>query len=366
MLELVLPYIWLACTFILGVCVGSFLNVCVYRLPMEKSLLWPGSRCGHCLQPVHWYDNIPLISYIVLRGRCRMCGTRFSARYFVVELVTGLGFAGLFYLEVMENIHQWPATPLQRMYISFGLYPWQWWWVYGIHAVLFSFLLTASACDLDSRQIPLSLTTTGTVVGLICSGIIPWPWPRSLTDVDAVINPARPFANWWLMDARVPTGMYPWPVWGPLPDWLPAGSPQLGLVTGIAGALAGTFLVRAIAWLAQKGLGREALGLGDADLMMMAGAFLGWQPVILAFFLSAVPALVFAFVNVLVHRDSSLPFGPSLAASVVGTWLLWEWIGPPFQIFFFWWQMLAGVAVVGGGFMLLMFFAMRPFRRAPG
>src|SRR5438876_7866250 len=91
--------------FVFGTMVGSLLNVCVYRLPMEKSLLWPGSRCGHCLQPVRWYDNIPLLSYLILRGRCRACGTKYSGRYFLVELLTGLSFAGLFYLEVVCDVH---------------------------------------------------------------------------------------------------------------------------------------------------------------------------------------------------------------------------------------------------------------------
>src|SRR5262245_61340638 len=101
--------IWLVLLFLMGSAVGSFLNVCVYRSPCEKSLLWPGSRCGRCLQPVRWYDNLPLVSYWLLRGRCRHCGARFSARYFLVELLTGLGFAGLFYLEVVANVH---AVPL--------------------------------------------------------------------------------------------------------------------------------------------------------------------------------------------------------------------------------------------------------------
>src|SRR4051812_46826913 len=99
---------WLFTAFLAGVCVGSFLNVVIARLPLEKSLLWPGSRCGSCYQPVRMYDNIPLLSYLVLRGRCRTCGARFSPRYLIVELVTGLGFAGLFYLEVVRNIHGWP------------------------------------------------------------------------------------------------------------------------------------------------------------------------------------------------------------------------------------------------------------------
>src|SRR5436853_4617436 len=90
--------------FVLGTIVGSLLNVCIYRLPLEKSILWPGSRCGHCLQPVRWYDNIPLVSYLILRGRCRTCGTSFSARYFWIELLTGVCFAGLFYLVVVPNV----------------------------------------------------------------------------------------------------------------------------------------------------------------------------------------------------------------------------------------------------------------------
>jgi leader peptidase (prepilin peptidase)/N-methyltransferase len=364
--ELFLPYVWLAFTFVIGVMVGSFLNVCIVRLPMEKSLLWPGSRCGQCLQPVRWFDNIPLFSYPILRGRCRTCGTCFSIRYFVIELLTGLCFAGLFYLEVMRNIHNWPISPAQRTFIEYGLYPWQWFAAYAYHALLFSFLLVASACDLDGRQIPLSLTSTGTIIGLIGSALMPWPWPRPLPEVETTLGRAPTGAGWWqLVDFKVPTGVYPWPVWGPLPDWLPPGSPLLGLATGIVGALAGTFLVRAIAWLARTGLGREALGLGDADLMMMAGAFLGWQPVVLSFFVSALPALVFAVVQAIVYRDNSLPFGPSLAAAVVLTWLGWGWIGPPLQVFLFWWQLLACVVVGGGGVMLGLFFLMRLFRPAP-
>src|SRR5947209_9795139 len=104
-----LIYFWLFLVFVVGLVVGSFLNVCVARLPLEKSLLWPGSRCGTCFQPIGWYDNLPLVSYLWLRGKCRACGGAFSVRYFIVELATGLGFAGLFYLEVTQNIHQWPG-----------------------------------------------------------------------------------------------------------------------------------------------------------------------------------------------------------------------------------------------------------------
>src|SRR5256885_4706602 len=104
---MLIPY-WLAVVFVLGLAVGSFLNVCIGRLPLEKSILWPGSRCGHCLQRIRWYHNLPLLSYLWLRGRCRTCGAKFSSRYFIVELLTGLGFLGLFFAEVVCNIHDWP------------------------------------------------------------------------------------------------------------------------------------------------------------------------------------------------------------------------------------------------------------------
>src|SRR5215468_2447425 len=100
---------WLFVVFVLGAIVGSFLNVVIARLPLEKSILWPGSRCGSCLKPIRWYDNLPLVSYLWLRGRCRSCKQSFSIRYFLVELLCAVGFAGLFYAEVVRNIHGWPV-----------------------------------------------------------------------------------------------------------------------------------------------------------------------------------------------------------------------------------------------------------------
>src|SRR5262245_22531997 len=108
---------WLVLAFLLGASVGSFLNVCVARLPWEKSLFWPGSRCGHCLQPIRHTDNIPLVSYWLLRGRCRTCGQPFSVRYFLIELFTALAFTGLMYLVMVVNVlglpmleNRWPDS----------------------------------------------------------------------------------------------------------------------------------------------------------------------------------------------------------------------------------------------------------------
>jgi leader peptidase (prepilin peptidase)/N-methyltransferase len=379
-----LIYFWLFLVFVVGLVVGSFLNVCVARLPLEKSLLWPGSRCGSCLQPVRWYDNLPLVSYLVLRGRCRTCGARFSIRYFLVELATALGFVGLFYAEMVLNVHGWPERN-RAWQIAEGLYPGDWWAGYVWHALLFSFLMVAAACDLGGREIPLPLTLAGTFIGLIGAVCFPWPWPHSWAEIlqplshqDQVALQGSP---WWQLQPfsprlnpfraqdpvrppMLPEGLYPWPLWGPLPSWLPAGSWQLGLLTGLAGALTGTLLMRAVSFLFSTGLGKEAMGMGDADLMMMAGAFLGWQVVVVAFFLSVVPALVFGIINVAVKNDNSLPFGPSLAAGVLLTMLVWRWLAPQLQVLLFHGLLLLIVAGVAAGFFLISSFVVRVLKTA--
>ena len=268
-LAIHLPVIlWTAWTFILGVSIGSLLNVCIARLPLEKSIVWPSSRCGTCFQPIRWFDNIPLISYWLLRGRCRNCGARFSIRYFLVELGTGLGFAGLFYLEIVANIHDLPFFRNQEWNIRAGWVPWQAWVFFGQHAMLLSLLIVAAACDLNGRVIPLSVTMFGTGIGLLMAVLFPWPWPNTV-DMPGIMLP--PQADWCLVPPG--RGLYPWPVWGPPPAWMPGGSHLLGLATGLAGILVGTWMLRGVRAVFTRGLGQEALGLGDADLMMMAGTF---------------------------------------------------------------------------------------------
>ncbi len=363
--DQILVGFWFLCIFILGFVVGSFLNVCIARMPLEKSILWPGSTCGKCFKPIRWYDNLPLLSYLLLRGRCRNCGARYSIRYFLVELLAGLGFVGLFYLEVISNIHQWPGQA------RVGIYPWERWVGFAFHAVLFSLLLAASFCDLDGRQIPLPLTLGGTLIGLIGATLLPWPFPylsetEALKGILAYENLKAPYLKgeplaWWELPPGIGPreALYPWPIWGPLPSWPEPGTWQMGLLTGLAGALAGTFLLRGVAFLFGMGLGKEALGLGDADLMMMAGAFLGWQPVVVAFFVSVVPALFVGVFQMIVRRDGSMPFGPSLAMGVIMTFLCWQWIGPRVQILFFWREVLIALVVLGAGFMLGAAFLLR-------
>ena len=341
--------VWHVLLFFLGATVGSFLNVCIYRIPFEKSILWPGSRCGHCFQPIRWYDNLPLLSYVLLRGRCRRCGTRFSPRYFLIELFTGLGFAGLFYLEVVANIHHLDVLRDQNFFIRFGVIPWQGWVIWAYHAVLLSLLIVATFTDLDHMEIPLPITLTGTALGLVGAVLFPWPWPYTVHEkVWQPFPPPGPvFGGGPGLMPR--TALYPWPVWNDLPAWMPAGSRLGGLATGLAGLLAGMVILRVIAFLFKHGRGLEGLGVGDADLMMMVGCFLGWQPVIVAFFVALAPGLVFGLGQLILRGGREMPFGPSLALATVVTWLCWDWIGPRVASFFF-----DGPLVVGAALFLVL------------
>jgi leader peptidase (prepilin peptidase)/N-methyltransferase len=341
--------LWFVAVFLVGLVVGTLLNVCASRLPYEKSLLWPGPRCQSCLQQIHPLDCLPVISYLRLHGKCRTCGASIPWKYPVVELVTALLFVGLFALvsgnaEVPGVGLRWRYPPKANAWHTL---------VFFIHyATLVSFLMVAALCDLADMQIPLSLTLSGTLVGLVFATLFPWPYPEPVT-----APLAAPFR-----------GLYPWPVWLPdqLPAWMPRGSHTLGLATGLAGALAGMILLRGVRFLFGVGRGLEGMGVGDADLMMMAGAFIGWQLVILAFFISVVPGLLFALVSVIVKGEQTLPFGPALGVGVVMTILGWPVLGDQFKPVFFE-PIFLGVMGGGGAMALLaLAFLLRLVRPSGG
>jgi len=338
-------YVWLILVFLLGACAGRVINYCFYRLPLEKSILWPGPRCGRCLQPIRWFDNIPLVSYLMLRGHCRTCGGRIPLRHLTVELLTGLLFAGLFYAEIGRNLLGLPYLQARHAAIVAGDIPARAWAVFGCHAVLVSFLLLTSLCDLDDMAIPLPINITGTLIGLVCAALFPWPFPgveRALPSSGGLIPP------------RLPSGLYPWPVWYPLPTWLSANSWQLGLATGLAGALAGMLAMRVVRFMYGLSRGIEGLGVGDADLMMMAGAFVGWQPIVLACFIAAFPGLFFGIVQMVRRGNQALPFGPSLALGVVMTLWLWPFLGDSDALRWVFFDPIFLGTLVGGGALFLL------------
>jgi leader peptidase (prepilin peptidase)/N-methyltransferase len=346
--------IWCGWIFVVGLCVGSFLNVLIARLPFEKSIVWPGSRCFTCLKPIRFSDNIPILGYLRLRGRCRNCGTSFSPRYLWIEVFTGIAFVALFVVEIVLNLHRIPGVQAAGPAIN-NVSPPLWVWAFfAYHAVLLSLLIAASVIDAGHRIIPPLITYGGTAIGLIGAALLPWPWPS-----DAAIVAGLPVdESWRFLDLHIPLGLQLWPFWGPTPDWAPPGSWQLGLLNGLVGALAGTALIRTVKLLFEIGLGKEALGMGDADLMMMGGAFLGWQPIVLALFTGACAALAIKVPMMFVEKirgtktDHELPFGPGLAIGIVIVWLGWRWIVPFVQFVFFDLTLMGVVVVVMGGGML--------------
>ena len=139
-----------------GALIGSFLNVCIYRLPRHESIAWPGSHCPVCSHPIAWYDNIPLVSYLILAGRCRHCSVHIPVRYPVVEALNAIGYVGLLWFFGAG----WPAV------------------VYGL---LYSALLVVAGTDLSHKIISNVITFPGIAVGLIsASTILPLGFVNSL------------------------------------------------------------------------------------------------------------------------------------------------------------------------------------------
>jgi leader peptidase (prepilin peptidase)/N-methyltransferase len=356
MLVAVWTFLVLFLLFLLGSAVGSFLNVCIVRLPQGRSLIRPASCCGHCHTPIRSRDNIPLLSYWLLHGRCRACGTPFSMRYFWIELLTGVLFVLIYHFEIARNIHHfevWSWYENDYEYVLMRMFDAQRWLVFSAHALLGCFLIVATMCLWERQRVPASVTLFGVFVGLSASLLFPWPWPDAPSR--AVVDPAgnafafgsarkaypwgprmgaMPNASpWWLGDVTPHQGLYPWPVWGPPPSWLPAGSRALGLATGLAGILAGAVLIGSARLLFNAAVGARALGWGETNLMMVAGAFLGWQPIVVAALLGSVPGLLTAARQAAKGRQAS--FAWWLTAAVVAVWFGWFWMGPLVQGLFF-------------------------------
>ncbi|MGL4550536.1 MAG: prepilin peptidase [Gemmataceae bacterium] len=211
--------------FVLGCAVGSFLNVCIYRMATRRSISWPGSHCGACVRPIPGWHNVPLFTYLILGGRCAMCGARFSARYFLVELLTGVVFAGLFAAEVGWNWQRvWQYAGWEAL--KWGQFPPDVVPYYLAHAFLACLLIVAAGTLADGAEVPPAVVVAGAAAGFA-------------------------FA---------------------------AAYPALLLATGPAVFAVG--LVPALVRLT----GRDRAA---ADVALLAGGFLGWQPVALALMAAA-------------------------------------------------------------------------------
>jgi leader peptidase (prepilin peptidase)/N-methyltransferase len=144
-----------AILFGIGLVVGSFLNVVIYRLPREESIAWPASHCTTCNRPLSWYENIPVASWAVLRGRCRTCRSPISMRYPIVELVTGALFLGA--------------------YVAFGLTL-----LLPVRIAFACAMIVLFAIDLEHQILPNEITLPGIVIGFVCALFLPPGWKSSL------------------------------------------------------------------------------------------------------------------------------------------------------------------------------------------
>lgn len=238
-ISLLAPWFFPLCAFVFGACVGSFLNVCIYRVPKGESVVTPGSRCG-CGQPIAWHDNIPILSWLRLRGRARCCGRSFSVRYPAIELLTALMFLACALLFP-------PAKALGGM-------------------VLVSIVICATFIDHDHMIIPDGLTIGGGVVGIGLSLLLP-----------GLHDQAHDFH--FLASLR-------------------AG------LDATLGLLVGSGLVLWIALVAEALLKKEAMGFGDVKFLGALGAFVGWQGAVFAMFGGAIIGCVWFAIALLWQKFS--------------------------------------------------------------
>ena len=249
---------------VFGLLIGSFLNVCIHRWPRNRSVVKPRSHCVRCRKPIAWYDNIPLVSYVVLGGRCRRCGARISLRYPVVELLTAM----LFFYEVNTLGLTLPALKM---------------------CVLCAIAVALIFCDMEKRILPDELTKGGIVLGLGFAPFVPVP----------------DFTAQMLLSLA---GVQ-------LPAW--AGS----VAESAMGAVLPALVLWGGGWIYYKVRHREGLGFGDVKLIAMVGSFLGLRGALATLVLGSFAGSVIGYTYIkLAGKDPDtfeLPFGSFLGAAAL-------------------------------------------------
>lgn len=245
-----------------GLLIGSFLNVCIYRLPRDLSVVSPRSFCPECEGLIHWYDNVPLLSFLWLRGKCRKCGARIPFRYPLVELLTAAAFFCAFLFL---------GASLAAVKFS----------IYG--AILIALVFS----DLEERILPDEFTIGGTVVGVVLAYFVHLDWGLVSLLLHSVRNQGLLSAGESVFSALICAGAL----------WL-------------------------VAMLYQKVRHREGLGLGDVKMVAMIGAFVGTQTALLTLIVgSLLGAVVGLFYIWFTGKDAStyeLPFGTFLGVAALG------------------------------------------------
>ena len=247
-----------------GLVIGSFLNVCIVRIPERKSIVMPASACPKCGAGIRPWDNIPVVSWLLLRGKCRACRTRISSMYPVVELLTGALFWGCYY--------------------AFGLSTEALKW-----AIFSALMIVLVFTDMRERILPDVVNFSGFAAGLLLS---------------LVTKPSDGVALWIanrIFDFPPPT-------------------PVVALADALLGAAFGSGLLWLVAETYFRLRGREGMGLGDVKMMLMAGAFLGLKRTLLTILAGSVIGSVLGLAFMMAKRkgsDYELPFGTFLGMAAV-------------------------------------------------
>ena len=253
-----------AFVFLFGLAIGSFLNVCILRIPERKSIVLPASACPNCGTAIRPYDNIPVVSFLLLRGKCRACKTPISWMYPVVELLTGTLFLGCWLV--------FRLTPLALKWAAFS-------------ALIVVLVFT----DLRERILPDAVNYTGLAIGLAVS----------------LFTPPADGTALWLSNRLF---AYPPP------------TPAVSLMDALLGAAMGSSLLWIVSEAYFRLRGREGMGLGDVKMMLMAGAFLGVKRTLLTIFVGSVLGSFLGLAFILAKRKGSeyeLPFGSFLGLAAI-------------------------------------------------
>lgn len=337
------PWLTLPFLFWVGACFGSFLNVCVFRIPQHlglwdqlKSIANRRSFCPRCQTSIRWYDNVPILGWLSLRGRCRDCKQRISMRYPLIELFNALLFVLVYWLEVPFGDNQ--ALSTSTVFADLGpqtvpglgsLSPLVFLHLrVAFHLVLIEALLVASLIDWDLMIIPDATTIPQTIFAVVASTIfgrlhlVP-AWhqdPQLLRDFRIALSKS----------------LHPWltPEWD-VPAWFTTSPHLHGLLVSVAGLVVGALVVIVVRSIGTRVLGREAMGDGDIFLMAMVGAFIGWQATILAFFLAAFLATGAQVVSLSFRLDKEIPYGPYLSLGTLLVLLGWREVWVHFAKRFF-------------------------------
>lgn len=281
-----------------GACVGSFVNVCVYRLPREHlSIALPGSHCFSCGTPLPWYENIPLLSYIALGGKCSHCRTSLSPIYLGTEVTLAVvyGWTTWAFLTFRHGFDRFDPRFMAAGVVT-PVGPFEQLAVLILTLILLSALLCASWIDMRHRIIPDEISMRGAAMVPLLAYAFP------------AILPDEVFVG-WVADRR--------------------GDALLTALTGAAVGAGGIWLIGAVG---KRVFGKEAMGMGDVKLMALLGGVLGWQGVSVAFFLACflgasigggalLGAVLWKLITGRGQPDHYMPFGPYLAGGAVAVLL---------------------------------------------